>query len=457
MAGIGFELLNLWKHGSYRSMLTAYSFTALIGAGPGLFIISSLGIICFFASLTTANSLLGYQFLSIATHLLATSMILSALFQYSFFRFMANKIFAHEFDQITPNFIGALFIQLCFSVFISVPLVFYFFLEQSLSMKILLISSFNILCMIWLSIVLLSGLKAYRFIIWGFALGYYCMIVVYFLWARNDLIALLFGFLLAQVIILGFLFYAILDYYPTSDCIKFDFLKKENLYFTLVFSNFFYALGFWIDKFLFWYHPNTGFLIYPPLRLSPLYDLPMFIAYIVAIPATAIFLFHIEADFALIYPRYMRTIFQRKSLSEIDAVRNELILSGRASVFSLFKAQSAMLIVAFLSMNYIFQQLQILPIYLNLLFILLVSVGLNIILFGLLNILYYMTQNTHALIVSVVFAVGNFTFTLISLYAGPNYYGYGLGFGSLIAIACALFFLNHNFKNLEFTTFMMVD
>lgn len=175
----------------------------------------------------------------------------------------------------------------------------------------------------------------------------------------------------------------------------------------------------------------------------------MFIAYIVAIPATAIFLFHIEANFALVYPQYMKTIFQRKPLSEIDAVRNELIQAGRNSVFSLFKAQSAMLIIAFLSMSYIFQQLEILPIYLNLLFILLVAVGLNIILFGLLNILYYMTQYLHALIVSLVFAVCNGAFTLISLYAGPNYYGYGLGFSSLIAISCALLFLNHNFKILS--------
>ena len=457
MAGIGFELLKLWKQGSYRSLLTAYSFTALMGSGPGLFIILSLGLVCFFSLFATPNSLLAYQFLSVITHLLASSMILSALFQYTFFRFMADKIFSVEFNEVSPNFIGILFVQLCASVFISLILVLCFFSEYSFGLKILLISNFNILCMIWLSIVLLTGLKAYRFIIWGFALGYYLMVVVHFLWARNDMTALLFEFLLAQIVILGFLLYAILDYYPTTECIKFDFLKKDNFYYTLVFSNFFYALGFWIDKFLFWYNSDTGYLIFAPLRLSPLYDLPMFIAYLAIIPATATFLFHIEANFSLIYPQFMETIFQRKSLGEIESVRNELTNAGRDAVFSLFKTQSAMIIIMFLAANFIFAKLHILPIYLNLLFILLVAVGLNVILWGLLNILYYMTQYMHAFIVSVLFALSNFTFTLITLYAGPNYYGYGLGFSALISIACALFFLNQNFKDLEYSTFMMTD
>ena len=457
MAGIGFELAKLWKHGSFQSLLRAYSLTAMMGSGPGLFIIISLGIVCFFTLFATPASLVAYQFLSVITYLLSTSMIVSACLQYTFFRFLADKIFSKEFNQVTPNFIGVLLIQLIMSLCIAIPVIFYFFSSHSLSLKVLLLSNFIILCMIWLSIVMLTGLKAYRLIIWGSALGYYTMIIVHFLWPRNDIVALLFEFLLAQAILFVFLLHAILDYYPTNQCIKFDFLKKENFYYTLVFSNFFYSLGFWIDKYLFWFNRDTSFVIFSPLRLSPLYDLPMFIAYLTIIPTTAVFLLRIEANFSLVYPKFMETIFNRKSLAEINAVRNELVVAGRFAVFGLFKTQAAMVVIMFLLACFIFSVFKILPIYLNLLFILIVAVGLNVVLWGLLNILYYMTQYLHAFYVSLLFVLSNFTFTLLSLHAGPSFFGYGFSLSLVLSIACALIFLNRGFNNLEYTTFTTTD
>ncbi|ARG97995.1 exopolysaccharide Pel transporter PelG [Legionella micdadei] len=457
MAGIGFDLLRLWKQGSYQSLMRAYTLTTMMVSGPGLFIVVSLGIVCFFTLFSTLNYLIGYQFLSVVTYLLSSSMIVSALLQYTFTRFMNDQLFSRDFKQVSPNFIGILLLQLIISIFFSIPVVFYFFSEHSLILKLLLISNFIILCMIWMSVVVLTGIKAYRLIIWGFAIGYYVMIVVHLLWGRPDIRFLLLEFLLAQIILLFFLLYAILDYYPTNECIKFDFLKKENFYFTLVFSNFFYAIGFWVDKYLFWFNSDTGFLIFPPLRLSPLYDLPLFIAYISTIPASSVFLLQIEANFALKYPSFMQTIFQHKTLDEINAIRDELVLAGRGAVLSLFKTQTTMIIIMLLLACFLFSVLQILPIYLNLLFILLIAVGLNVILWGLLNILYYLTQYLHALYVSILFAVSNCLFTLITLHAGPYYFGYGYGFSVLLSIAFALIFINKDFKDLEYYTFMMAD
>jgi polysaccharide biosynthesis protein PelG len=457
MAGIGFELLKLWKQGSYQSLLRLFSLTAMMVSGPGIFMILSLGFICLFSLFATHNYLISFQFLSLVTYLLSSSMIVSAFLQYTFSRFMGDKIYSKDFNEVSPNFIGVLLLQLIISICFSVPVVFYFFSEHSLNIKLLLVSNFIILCLIWTSVVVLTGIKAYRLIIWGFAIGYYVMIVVHVLWGKPELCFLLLEFLLAQVILFLFLLYAILDYYPSNECIKFDFLKKENFYFTLVFSNFFYALGFWIDKYLFWFNSDTGYLLFSPLRLSPLYDLPMFIAILSTIPATSVFLLQIEANFALKYPNYMKAIFQRKTLDEITAIRNELVMAARQAVLSLFKTQATMIIIMFLLAGFIFSVFEILPIYLNLLFILLIAVGLNVILWGLLNILYYLTQYRHALYVSFLFVLSNCIFTLLSLKAGPYYFGYGYGFSLLLSIALALIFTNKDFNHLEYYTFMMTD
>lgn len=220
---------------------------------------------------------------------------------------------------------------------------------------------------------------------------------------------------------------------------------------------FFYNIGFWIDKYLFWYNPDTSYIIFPPLRFSPIYDFPMFIAYITLLPAIATFIFQIEAKFAMIFPRFMETIFRRKTLAEIDVVRSQLIASGRAAVFSLIKTESVVIVILFLSASFIFSVFNVIPLYLNVLFILIIAAGLNVILWGLLNILYYMTRYRHAFYVSFVFFISNLIFTLISFYAGPLYFGYGFCVSLLLSIVFALMFLNEDFNDLEYLTFMMTD
>lgn len=457
MAGIGFELLKLWKQGTYQSLLRAYALTTMMVSGPGLLIILSLGVICFFTIFSTPFYLTGYQFLSTITYLLSSSMITASALQYTFSRFISDKVFSKDFEDISPNYLGVLFIQLVMSILLALPIVLYFFAKYSLTLKILLISSFIILCLIWLSVVILTGIKAYHLIIWGFTLGYYVMIVVHLVWGKPKIESLLFEFLLAQIVLFLFLLHAILDYYPSSVCIRFDFLKKENIYYYLIGSSFFYALGFWIDKFLFWMNDNTGFMIFDPLRLSPLYDLPMFLSYITVIPAASAFLLQIEANFALKYPRYMQAIFQRKTLEEISVMRDELLIAARDSIYTMFKSQALLIVTMILSACFLFSIFDILPLYLNLLFILLVAVSLNLILWGLLNILYYLTLYNDAFYVSLIFVVANFSLSWASLKAGPYFFGYGYAAGSLLGVVCALFFINKGFRRLEYKTFMLID
>ena len=93
----------------------------------------------------------------------------------------------------------------------------------------------------------------------------------------------------------------------------------------------------------------------------------------------------------------------------------------------------------------------------NLLYIIYIAAGLNVIFWGLLNILYYTTNYLYAVYVSLLFLVTNFSFTLLSIQQGPSFYGYGFSFSLLISSAFALVFINAIFKDLTYNTFMMTD
>lgn len=457
MAGIGFNLIKLIKQDSYRSLLKAYGLTTLVSVGPGVFIIIGLALVCFFTLFAVPTAETANHFFSIVVYLFSSSMIISSLLQFAFFRYVADKIYASEFNKIAPNFIGVLLLQLITSIVFALIMIGLFFSEYSFDLQILLMANFIILSLISISTVLLTGFKSYRRILWAFILGYSAMIILHFFLENNTLPVLLSEFLLAQVILFSILLHAILEFYPGNLLIQFDFLKKENLYYTLIFSNFFYTLGFWADKYLFWMNPDTSYVMFAPLRASPLYDLPLFIAFVAVIPGMASFLFQIEARFSMIYPDFMKSIFDGKTLEEIASVRNELTISARDIIDNMFKTQYVVTVAFFLSISLLFSFFSIIPLYLNILLILVVAMGLNIILWGLMNILYYMTSYLQAVYVALVFMVTNVLLTLLSFYSGPAFFGYGLALSSLIAIIFALILLNKTFEELEYRTFMMND
>ncbi len=222
-------------------------------------------------------------------------------------------------------------------------------------------------------------------------------------------------------------------------------------------ANVFYTLGVWIDKFLFWFNPDTSVATFGPLRSSSIYDIPMFIAFLTMIPAIAVFILHMESKFALIYPRFMETIFKRKTLADIEVVSHQLVMAGREAMMQLFKTQAFVLVVMFLSSSFIFERYHLVPMDWNLLCVLLVGAALNATLWALLNLLYYMTHYRHAVYVSALFCVSNGVLTGLSLYAGPWYFGYGFSLSFLAPIALALYYLNKNFNDLAYSTFMLVD
>ncbi len=459
MAGIGFNLIKALEKNSFVGLFQAYGLTTMIGSGPGLIILIALSTLCFFTLFSIPDPKLSKEFLSAVVYLYSGSMIFSSLLQYLIVRFSADMEYIKRFDKIVPNIIGVSFIQMVASTCVSTPIVCYFFKAYDPLLKILLIASFDVLSLTWVCSTILTEFKAYYRIAWGFILAYGVLLDVHYFFdiSHDSLNFLLIEFLLAQCILLTSLLYIIISSQPTKTLIGFEFFKKTNRHYALMFSNFFYCLGFWVDKYLFWFNPDTGLESLAPLKLSPIYDLPMFIAILTMIPGVSVFMLRLETEFAMQYPTVMDAIFQQRTLAEINVLCNQLVKSGQRAIYSLIKGQAMIIIILVLSASYIFKNFNILPIYLPLLFILVLAAGLQIILWSLLNLLYYMTLYKHAFYISFLFATSNCIFTYASLQMGPLYYGYGIGLSLLITIIFAVVLLNKDFKNIQYNTFMLVD
>ena len=127
---------------------------------------------------------------------------------------------------------------------------------------------------------------------------------------------LLFGFVAGNSVLLFTLLALVARTYPAKQLLAFGFLRRNQVFTSLAFTGFFYNFAIWADKFIFWFNPLTGETVIPPLRSSPIYDLPIFLAYLSIVPGMAVFLVRIETDFAVHCERFYTGIIRGATLEQ---------------------------------------------------------------------------------------------------------------------------------------------
>ena len=101
-------------------------------------------------------------------------------------------------------------------------------------------------------------------------------------------------------------------------------------YWPIALGGLFGAIGAWVDKWVVWLSP-FGTQIDNGLLHAPLYDSAMFVSYLVAVPAYAAFVIHLEVKFFRNYRLFYSSILEHATLAQIRAhgrrLRDETIAS----------------------------------------------------------------------------------------------------------------------------------
>lgn len=455
MAGIGFELRNIMRDDTYWGLLRAYTYAGVISSGPWLLSIIAILVIGILSNPVVVPSFLITQFQTSLTYLIAASLILSGALQLAFTRYISDRLFEQDRGRVFPNFNGALLVTTFVSGTLSFPFAIFLFPEQSPLFRLLFGSSFVILNNIWIATTLLSGLKAYRTILLLFAGGYGVTVLSSLAMRPFGIEGLLGGFFFGQFLLLLGMFFTIAYSYQSDRFIEFDFLVKGRLPMFLVLPGIFYNGAIWSDKILFWYHPNTSQAIIGPLRASPIYDLPIFLAYLSILPGMAVFLVRMETDFVEYYDRFYDAVREGGSLGFIREMHDEMVRTARDGIFDIMKIQSLAMLVSVVAGPAVLKALGISELYLPLLYVDLVSAGLQVVLLGILNLNFYLDRRKRVLLLTTLMFVLNIAFTLLSMALGPFFFGYGFAMALLVTVAIGMVLLNRDFDRLEYETFML--
>lgn len=455
MAGIGFELRKIMQGKNFFRLLSAYVYAGAVSSGPWLLSIFGILILCSFVKLKGMPYLEVSQFQSVVVYLISGSLILSSFLQQSYARYVADRCFTKNYELVVPNLNGVLLILILVSALISAVLVEFFFQSQSIQLKITLCATFIILTIIWVLTSVLSGLKAYKTILLAFFITYTIILSSGFELRHYGILGLLTSFIGGHFILLVALFYSIYRSYPSESLIKFDFFRGGNsTLIILAFTGFFYTIGVWVDKYIFWYLPNTGTPIFGPLHYSLVYDVPIFFAYLCTVPAMTGFLLRIETEYMDAYQNLYKQICEGGTFLEISDAQHNLLTTTRSILFSIIKTQALIQIIVLTIGELAFKWLAIPSFYLPIFYIVVFGVGLNVIFWATLDIFFYLDKLSHALLLTIFFTVSNALFTFYSIHLGIFYFGYGIVVSLLLTVVLSFIVLNYDLKHLVFETFM---
>ena len=455
MAGIGFELRRLLKRESLLGLIQAYGYAGVISSGPWVLSIVGILIIGVLSYAVVVPDVSIVQFQVTVTYIIAISLIMTGVFQLSFTRFSADRLFEHHREIILTNFHAVALAVTVMSGVTGVLAMVLLFPAQTLLYRLMTVAGFVIMSNIWIATIFLSGMKHYKEIVWLYFVGYALTVVSALVLRPLGLEGLLAGFVIGHAALLLGMLSLILRNYTAERFISFEYFDREKIYPTLMAIGVFYNLGVWVDKFMFWYYPATSQTVIGPLRASLIYDLPVFLAYLSIIPGMAIFLVRLETDFVEYYDAFYDAVRSGGSLEMIEEYRNGMVQTVKLGVYEIVKIQAIAALFIMVAGGAILEWLGISTLYLGLLHVDVVAAGLQVVFLGILNVFFYLDRRRTVLALTAAFVVLNFVLTAWTMSLGPAFYGYGFAAALLLVTMAGAWRLSRTLARLEYETFML--
>lgn len=453
MAGIGFELKHLSRHQNVEGILRAYGYAAIISSGPWIISILALLILTFFLRPLLAKAELDLFSASI-THAYAFSLILVGPLQLVLTRHAADRFFTKSKDSIFPACYGAL----ALTAVAAAAGGGWFFHHAVPGDAVYQFSATALLMLVSCIFIVsnyLNALRDYKSVVAGFAIGYASACGLAWVGARFfGSMAVLPGFVAGHGILLVWLIACLHREFgrpgPGARG-AWDFLHYFRRFPALALCGFFYSLGIWADKLVFWWFSGSRQQIVPGgwLYAAPQYDTAVYLSFLSIVPGMAVFFLKLETEFAGKYAAFFTAIEDRGPLPRIQAAKREVILTLRNGLGQLFKIQG--IVTAFLVVfaHPVAAAAGIGSIQTGIFQITLFGAFLLVGFLSLLTILFYFDDRRGVLLASLTFAGLNIGLSLPTILMNEAWYGFGFVVAAGLALLIVTQRVNHHTARME--------
>ena len=452
MAGIGFELRKLLEQDNFLGDVQAFFYAALLSSGPWLLSITCLGVLTALTSANAGGDLEGEIFRTTVVYVFAYSLIFVGLFQLVLTRYLADQLYLKNDQAVLPAFVLTVVLTMLggvgvgLAVFSPGPLPWTY--------KILSIMLFDVVCLLWLTMIMLSAVKDYNNIVIGFAVGAILSVAgVWFLEPIFGLHGRIIGYMLGLVVSVFWFLAIVFSEFDQYAQLTRNLLPYFNKYWDLALIGVLFNLGIWADKFVFWNAPDARTIV-APLTVHDFYEGPVFLSYLSIVPALAVFLVKVETGFYEHYRRYYQCITEKRPLAALLEEKAGMSEMLKASIREMFIIQGGLSTLCIVFAPEILTFAGLSPVQVPLLRISLIGSFLQALMSLTVTILFYFDLRRRALAVTSCYFVCNATLSAASVWIGGfPFYGYGYAYACFISLMLGFYLLVDTIQNLEFITF----
>ncbi len=452
MAGIGFELRKISQSGSLESIFRAYAFSGIISSGPWIISILSLVVLTRFLHGFIAKETI-QLFSATVTHCYAFSLILVGPQQLVLTRHAADKFFAKEHDSIFPSCFGAMTLTAFLALIVGGGF-FLYLVEGSMLYRISSVALMVMVSCIFIISNYLTALRDYKSVVWSFGIGYLVSCLLAWISAKvYGPESIVLGFATGHGILLALLLRCLHREFGAGGHSKtsgaWDFMHYFVRFPMLALCGFFYNLGIWADKLMFWWFAQDREQISGHLYAAPIYDTAIYLSLLSIVPGMAVFFLKLETEFADRYQAFFDAIQNGGSLSEIRQAKYNVVTTLSQGLVQLFKVQlfTTVFLVAFA--RQIAEAFGIGATQAGIFQVTLFGAFLLVCFLSMLTALFYFDDQKGALLASAAFALTNAGLGFLTLKINEAWYGFGFVVAASLGMIIVANRLNHRVAHLE--------
>lgn len=455
MAGIGFELRKLLQGKDMNNKFWGYTSATFITSGPMLISIGQLLIIDKILSISHVLPADRAVIKAALLYAYVFSMIMSSGFVMLSSRFIADKIFTKELDDILPSLLGTVSIALIFGG--SLGVIFYMQSPLPFLQKYFAYMIYMSLITIYVIMGYVSAIKNYKMVMLSFGSGIITTLIfvlIFFNTGVHMVTATLAGIFIGYLVNIAILLVAMMEYFEFSGGNVFAFLPYFKKYYKLFLINLFYTMGLFVHNMVFWKFSILKAGVGGTFVYAPQYDMATFFAVLGTIPASVIFITRFETAFYERYREFCRVIIDNGNLKELMSAKEKMLDTLKKEFKFLIQMQLIITALMIVLGVYVVLPLYIKdPITVDIYSFLAIGFFASYSSFLLIVVLIYFDIQSEALIAASSFFILSTLLSFLDIKLGIPFYGLGYSLASLMTFAISLYFVNREVSTIDYRMF----
>lgn len=464
MAGIGFELKKIYKKDGISRTLTGALYSSIVTIGPTLIVIVTILLLYLFLGMSNVSVTQREVLSSTILYVFIFSVILTAPFNSVFSRYLADKFYVEEFEDILPSYYTGILCTGGLSLLAAVPMMASLYFRGGVDLPFILAAyvMWVSAVLIFFSVTYLHATKDYKIIAIFFLIGMLLAgllgWILYHFGVCDEIHSILYGLAFGFFCIAFSEFSYIRRYFKGNGQNYTECLTYLRRHFPIFATNLFYMIGLYVHNFVFWttdMHLHVANTYYS----HQAYDMASCLAMFTNISTIVIFTVIAETRFHDTYQRYMESVIggTYKQIQKNKKIMFRTLSQQMSQVFGVQLAITAVLFLLILifgvQMGFSGMILKIYPV-LAAAYLGIFMMYCNIV------YLYYFDDTIGSMLTGLIFLAATFLGTLVSKELAVEFFGLGAFFGMICGWTFSFFrirWVERSFEGYVFCRYKIIE